>query len=324
MPPHASPPEVTPGAALAACHVAVALFGFAGVFGKWIAWDPVAIVLGRTTVAAIVLAFFVRYRLGVWRPAHWIAVPNGVILAVHWVAFFTAIKASTVAIGLLGYASFPLFVPFLERSMLGVPIRQGKLAGAALVAVGLVLLVPEFTWQSHTVRGLAWGVLSGFMFALLTVRTRKLVPDRWPSEMALWQNAIAALCVLPVVLWQGGLGGPVDAGALGKMLLLGVLCTAVAHALYTASLARLPASTAAVCAALEPVYGMALALALLGEVPSARTMAGAAVIVVAALVASHRATRVVPSADESPPPLRSLPREEARSSARGSPSPPTS
>ena len=106
MPVHRSPPHVTPGAALAACHAAVALFGFAGVFGKWIAWDPVAIVLGRTTIAAIVLAFFVRYRLGAWRAPHWIAVPNGVILAVHWVAFFAAIKVSTVAIGLLGYASF--------------------------------------------------------------------------------------------------------------------------------------------------------------------------------------------------------------------------
>ena len=290
-----SPPEVTPGAALVACHVAVALFGFAGVFGKWIAWDPVAIVLGRTTVAAIVLALFVRYRLGAWRLPHWIAIPNGVILAVHWVAFFAAIKVSTVAIGLLGYASFPLFVPFLERAMLGLPLNRGKLAGAALVAAGLVLLVPEFTWESHTVRGLAWGVLSGFTFALLTVRTRKLAPERFSSEMALWQNAVAALCVLPVVLWQGGLGGPVDGDTLAKVLLLGIFCTALAHTLYTASLARLPASTAAVCAALEPVYGIALALVLLGEVPNARTLAGAAVIVVAALVATRRASIVVPS-----------------------------
>ena len=295
MPVHRSPPHVTPGAALAACHAAVALFGFAGVFGKWIAWDPVAIVLGRTTVAAIVLALFVRYRLGAWRPPHWIAVPNGMILAVHWVAFFAAIKVSTVAVGLLGYASFPLFVPLLERTMLGLPVTRAKVAGAGLVALGLVLLVPEFSWASHTVRGLAWGVLSGFTFALLTVRTRKLAPDRWSSEMALWQNAVAALCVLPVVMWQGGLGGPVDGSAIGKMLLLGIFCTALAHSLYTASLVRLPASTAAVCAALEPVYGIALALLLLGEVPSGRTLAGAAVIVVAAIVATHRASAAAAS-----------------------------
>ena len=55
------------------------------------------------------------------------------------------------------------------------------------------------------------------------------------------------------------------------------------------------ASTSAVCEELEPVYGMALALALLGEVPNARTLAGAAVIVAAALIATRRARVVVPS-----------------------------
>jgi drug/metabolite transporter (DMT)-like permease len=293
--PHA-PPHFTPGGALAACHLAVALFGFAGLFGKWIAWDPVAIVLGRTTVAALVLAFVVRWRVGALRAPHPGLIPNGVILAVHWVAFFAAIKVSTVAIGLLGYASFPLFVPFLERAMLGVPVSRGKLAGAVLVALGLVLLVPEFTWESHTVRGLAWGVASGFMFALMTVRTRKLAPERWSSEMALWQNTVAALCVLPIVAWQGGFGGPVNAAEIGKVVLLGVFCTALAHTLYTASLARLPASTVSVCAALEPVYGIVLALVLLREVPDARTIVGAVLLVAAAIVASRRAGAMIPSA----------------------------
>jgi len=289
MPEPRAPPHYSPAGALAACHLAVALFGFAGLFGKWIAWNPVAIVLGRTAVAAAVLVIVVRWRMGsVRRPTLGMA-PNGIILAIHWVAFFAAIQVSTVAIGLLGYASFPLFVPWLERAMLGVPTTRRKLAGAALVAAGLVMLVPEFSWASNTVRGLAWGVLSGFMFALLTVRTRKLAPTRWSSELALWQNAFAALCVLPVVLWQGGAGGAVDAPELAKVLLLGVFCTALAHTLYAASLARLPAATVAVCAALEPVYGIALALVLLNEVPGTRTLAGAALLVVAAVVASRRA-----------------------------------
>src|SRR5258707_15278553 len=114
-----------------------------------------------------------------------------------------------------------------------------EMATAALVALGLILLVPEFTWESNTVRGLAWGVLSGFTFALMTVRTRKLSPDRWSSEMALWQNTVAALCVVPVVIWQGGLGGPVTSHTLLLVVLLGVLCTALAHTLFIASLARL-------------------------------------------------------------------------------------
>ena len=288
------PPHLSPAGSLAALHLGVALFGFAGLFGKWIAWDPVAIVLGRTAVAAVVLAFVVRYRKGALRLPALGMIPNGVILALHWVAFFTAIKVSTVAIGLLGYASFPMFVPLLERVMLRIPVRRGEMAKAALVALGLVLLVPEFTWASHTVRGLAWGVLSGFLFALMTVRTRKLSPERWSSEMALWQNTVAALCVAPVVAWQGGLGGQFTAHTLLLIVLLGVFCTALAHTLYIASLARLSAATVAVVAALEPVYGILFAVWLLGEVPDLRTIAGAALLVTAATLASRRARTMPP------------------------------
>jgi drug/metabolite transporter (DMT)-like permease len=282
--------------ALAALHLAVALFGFAGLFGKWIPWDPVAIVLGRTVVAAVVLAAVVRLREGsLARPA-WAVVPNGAILALHWVAFFAAIQASTVAIGLLGYASFPLFVPFLERWLLGVPLQRRALLDGALVAAGLVLLVPEFSWASHAVRGLAWGLLSGFTFALLAVRTRGLRPAQPAATLALWQNAVAALCVAPVVVAHGGAGAAVTWQAAGLVVLLGIFCTALAHTLFAASLARLAAATASVVAALEPVYGIALAAALLHEIPDGRTLAGAALLVAAAIAASRRA-RSVPVAD---------------------------
>jgi drug/metabolite transporter (DMT)-like permease len=284
----AASPRPSARGALAACHAAVALFGFAALFGKWIAWDPPAIVLGRTVVAAIVLAAFVRIRSGALPAPTWPLVPNGIILALHWIAFFAAIQTSTVAIGLLGFASFPLFVPLFERAMLGVALTRGKLAGAALAALGLVLLVPELSWQSRTVHGLAWGVLSGFTFAWLTVRTRRLASHCGPSELALWQNAVAALCVLPVVLWQGA-GGPLDVRNVALVVILGVACTALAHTLYASSLARLSAFTAAVCAALEPVYGIVLAMLLQDEIPGPRTLAGAGIIVSAAIVASRRA-----------------------------------
>src|SRR6185369_18005538 len=96
-------------AALIALHVAVALFGFAGLFGKWLALSPVAIVLGRTAIAAAALGI-VRLRTRAQAPFDVRLVGNGVVLAVHWLSFFAAIQASTVAVGMLGYASFPLFI----------------------------------------------------------------------------------------------------------------------------------------------------------------------------------------------------------------------
>ena len=51
-----------PVAHLVALHAAVALFGFAGLFGKWLALSPAAIVLGRTAIAAAALFIMRRWR----------------------------------------------------------------------------------------------------------------------------------------------------------------------------------------------------------------------------------------------------------------------
>jgi drug/metabolite transporter (DMT)-like permease len=60
------------------------------------------------------------------------------------------------------------------------------------------------------------------------------------------------------------------------------------------------AHTASVIAALEPVYGIVLALAFLDELPGVRTIAGGALIVAAAVIATRRSNlNTVPS----PPPI---------------------
>lgn len=279
---------MTPATALVALHFAVALFGFAGLFGKWLALAPEAIVLGRTAVAAATLAAVVGFQR-VAAPASPGLALSGAILALHWVAFFAAVQVSTVAIGLLGFASFPLFVLVLERALLGRRWSRREAGVAALVTAGLVLLVPSFAWSDRTVQGLAYGVAAGASFAWLAVRNRDLAASMAPSAIALWQNAFAALCLIPIVLLSPRAARWPSGTELALIAYLGVFCTAIAHTLFIGSLRRLSAHTASVVAALEPVYGIALALALLGEVPDARTWVGAVLIVGAALFATRAA-----------------------------------
>jgi len=261
---------------------------FAGLFGKWLALPPVAIVLGRTIVAALALAALALARGRAAGPTRLLAA-NGVVLVIHWTAFFEAIAASSVAIGLLGYATFPLFVLALERWLLGRRWSGAEAATAALVATGLVVLVPSLDPGDATLRGLAWGVLSGFTFAVLAVRSRALAQTHLPLDVALWQNAFAALVLLPVAWLEPDALPALTAHDVGLVLVLGLVCTALAHTLFIASLRRLSAHTASIVAALEPVYGIALALVLLQEVPTGRTLVGGALIVIAALLATRRA-----------------------------------
>jgi drug/metabolite transporter (DMT)-like permease len=274
--------------ALAELHTAVVLFGFAGLFGKWIALTPVLLVLGRTIVAAATLAIIVAMRREERAPFDLRLAASGAVLALHWTAFFAAIQVSNVAIGLLGHASFPLFVLLLERIVGGRRWARRELTTAGLVTTGLVVLVPEFSWADRVVQGLALGLVAGFTFALLAVLNRRWAATRPATNVALWQNAWAALVLLPIAVATTAIPSitPRDAGAL---LALGVVCTAGAHTLFIASMRSVSAHTASVVAALEPVYGIGLAWLLLGEAPIARTWLGAALIVGAALVATQSA-----------------------------------
>lgn len=275
--------------ALVELHAAVVLFGFAGLFGKWIALAPPLLVLGRTLVAAASLAIVRVARRDARAPFDIRLAANGAVLALHWTAFFAAIQTSTVAIGLLGHASFPLFVLLLERALDRRHWSNRELVTAALVTIGLIVLVPELSWSNRDVRGLAFGVIAGFTFALLAVMNRRWAVSRPAIDVAFWQNAWAAFALLPFALASAGtFSFSVRDAAL--IVVLGVVCTAGAHTLFIASMRSVSAHTASVVAALEPVYGIVLAFVLLAEVPSVRTLGGAALIVGAAIIATRDAS----------------------------------
>jgi drug/metabolite transporter (DMT)-like permease len=284
--PSAGPtPAAARAGAFASLHFAVILFGFAGLFGKWLALPPATIVLGRTVFASVALWAALRLSREPRGRFEWRLAAGGGLLALHWVAFFEAIRIASVAIGLLGFATFPLFVLLLESLQQHRRLRAIEWTTALLVTLGLLLIIPEFRIDNRMVQGLLWGSVSGLTFALLAVGNRVLVSRRQPGEVAFWQNACAAACLLPLIVIDPA---PPSLRDLALLVVLGVFCTALAHTLFIRSMRALSAHTASVVAALEPVYGIALAWILLGEAPGARTLVGAALIVGAAVFATSR------------------------------------
>jgi drug/metabolite transporter (DMT)-like permease len=76
------------------------------------------------------------------------------------------------------------------------------------------------------------------------------------------------------------------------LAVLGIVCTALAQVLFLGSLKLLRAQTASIIICLEPVYGIAFAWPLLGEVPEARTLLGGSLILAAAVgLTLHSARR---------------------------------
>lgn len=285
-----------PGGGLLEIHGAVALFGLAGLFGKWLSLSPFIIVLGRVLFASLALGAWLLLRpRRKGGPIHsrrsddrWVFLGLGILLASHWALFFLSIQVSTVAVGLLSYSVFPVFTAFLEPAIDRKKLAPVSLVFSGLCLMGVFLIVPRFSWDESAFRGVVLGLGAGLTFAVLSILNRRLT-TRYDSVTIAFRQDIAASAVLLPALF---IIRPVLAASdIGLLAALGIVCTAGAHTLFIDGMRTVSAQTASVIASLEPVYGIVLALAFLGEKPAARTLVGGAVILAATAAVSFRSLK---------------------------------
>ncbi len=278
---------------LAEIHLAVFLFGFPGLFGKWLALPAVLIVFGRVLFASLALAAVMRLRADAF-PGQAAPGPRSCSASaawswpLHWTMFFRSVQVSSVAVGLLAYSSFPVFTAFLEPLMAREKWDPGSLVYALLCVLGIALIVPGFDLSDAVVRGVLWGLGAGLTFAFLSVLNRSLAGRHSSLTVAFYQDLLAALVLVPAVLRTGL---PRSGRDWALIAVLGVFCTAAAHTLFINGMKKVGARTASILSSLEPVYGILLALVFLKESPSLRTVSGGAVVLAAALAATVRAGR---------------------------------
>lgn len=309
--------------ALAAAHGAAVLFGLTGILGALIRFDAVAITAGRAGFAAtalLVLALVQRRPLlqGLGRRRAGILLVSGLLLAVHWITFFLAVKVGGVAVATLGFASFPAFIALLDVVLFRERIGRAEGMMLSLVTLGLVLVTPSFDVGDQGTVGLLWGLASGLSFAGLAICNRRGSRGMDAIQVAFWQNLLVALLVLPLLglgladgadgvpmtdaahaasqlpsaqanpsqehLSQEAVSASIDLASWFWLAVLGVLCTGLAHTLFVKSLESLDARSAGMIIALEPVYAIACAWWLFGEEPSGRMLVGASLIILATVL----------------------------------------
>lgn len=268
-------------------HTAVLFFGLAGLFGKLILLPPTIIVLGRVVFATIFLSLVLLYlKQGIrlqQKQDYFLMALMGVILAVHWVTFFHAIQVSTVAIGLLTFSTFPVFVTFLEPVFSRERVELKDIFVAFVAVMGVALVIPEFEIRNSMTRGALWGIASGFAFALLSIMNRKYVKEYSSIIVAFYQDSIATVVLLPFLFLSTPVFRLTDILFLS---ILGVVFTGLAHTLFIKGLASVKAQKASIIASLEPVYGITAAILLLGAIPTLRVVVGGAIILGAAFYAT--------------------------------------
>jgi drug/metabolite transporter (DMT)-like permease len=265
-------------------HLAVLLFGLSGLFGRLVSLPAVIIVLGRVFFASVsMFAMFAarrkKVRLAETRDYLMLALA-GLILAAHWTAFFMSIKVSTIAIAVLTYSTFPLFITFAEPLLFGEKLKKSDLFAAIAMFAGVILIVPEFNLSNDITVGVLWGMASSVTFAAMTLINRRYASKYEGTVIAFYEQITATAALIPslfLTTFSATLSDMV------MLLLLGVVFTAAAHSMFIGGMKTIKAQSAAMISSLESVYGIAAAAILLKEIPQFDEIAGGAIILGAAL-----------------------------------------
>ena len=273
-------------------HLSVVLFGLTGLFGKFISLPAPHIVLGRVFFASVSMGLYFLFRkkdVRLARGADYAAMAAvGAVLALHWTAFYLSVKLSTVAIGVLTFAAYPIFVTFLEPFFFREKLRGADVLAAFVMFGGVLLVVPRTGAGPDMTSGMIWGMVGSVSYAVMSLLNRKFVSRYEGSVVAFYEQGTAALLMLPILLFDRPHASALDWALLA---VLGVVLTGVAHSLFISGMRSVRAQTAGVIASLESVYGIASAALLIGEFPTLRELAGGAVILGTAFVSTLRSSR---------------------------------
>lgn len=258
--------------ALLQIHVCVVLWGFTAILGKLISLPAAALVWWRMLIVSAVLLMVPR----VWRalrgmPPRLIAIYAGigVIVALHWLTFYGAIKLANASVAATCMALGSVFVAVVEPRLVGrgMSWRELGLGIAALPGVALVVGgMPSAMWV-----GFGVGVISALLTAVFTVLNKRWATQRdalavtWVEITSGW--LFVSLC-LPLLQFLPAADGSLPVPDLRDAMLLMVLaiaCTVVPFALSLLALRQVSAFSMQLALNLEPLYAIALAMVLLGE-----------------------------------------------------------
>jgi drug/metabolite transporter (DMT)-like permease len=253
-------------------HLAVFLFGFTAILGDLIQLSALLIVWWRVLLTSLSLAVIVRV-VRLFRNLPWQKTLKfmgiGVIVAVHWVTFYGAIKLSNASIGVVAMATTSFFTSLLEPLIMRQKIKWYELMLGLLIVPGMALIVNSTDFSMLT--GLAVGLLSALLAALFATLNKKLITHSDERSITFLEMSSACLfltIVIPVYAWVTDTSLSIMPPTLldwGYLIILALVCTTFAYVLALRSLQHLSAFASNLSINLEPVYGILLAWILLNE-----------------------------------------------------------
>ena len=247
-------------------HLIVFIWGFTAILGKLLSIDAIPLVWYRMLLASILIFAYIKFKkipLGVTRRQVLSYIFGGVVIAVHWVTFFYAIKISNISIALATMSTGAFFTIFIEALYKKKKIDIYELIFGVLAIIGLYII---YNSEISLQLGMFVALLSSFLSAVFSVFNADFVKVKSATVISFYEILFGVIAVTIFLLCNGELltSSFFDLEPLDYVWLfvLSSVCTAYAFIVSVDLLKKLSAFTVMLTINLEPIYAIILAIIL--------------------------------------------------------------
>ena len=249
-------------------HLTVIIWGFTGILGKLINMPSSSIVLDRMLIAFVTLIVVMlvkkRKEVVLWK-FKWQMLFVGFITAAHWATFFEAIKVSNISVALCCLASCSFFIALIQPLYLKTRLKLYEIILGLFVVLAIYII---FSFENKYSLGIILSLFSAFFAAIFSVWNAVLIKNNSSLVITLYEMLGGTIAMLLYLLISGEFNIhiiiPYGYDCF-YLLVLGVICTALAFLLGTEVLKELSPFTVSISVNLEPIYAILLALWIFGE-----------------------------------------------------------
>lgn len=209
---------------------------------------------------------------------------RGAIVAATALSFFYAIAVLPLALVVAIAFVAPFFIALLGWLLLGEPIQPRIGIGIAVGFLGVLVIFGgelRIGVSADQLGGFAAALAGAFGYALVAVLIRRQAATDRTQTMVLLQTATAGLILTPLAI---GVWEPLTTTTLSLGVLIGCL-GAFGQLAVAAGFARAPAARLGVLEYTGFLWAAVFGFVFFAEIPRAETLAGAAIIVTACLIA---------------------------------------
>ena len=270
-------------------HFIVFIWGFTAVLGKLIHISAIPLVWYRLLIAVITMGIVValnkqKTKITAKSILHFSI--GGIIIGLHWLTFFYAIKISNISITLATLATGAFFTSILEPLFLKKQIKAYELFFAGITVLGIIYI---YNVEIKYSLGILVALLSAFLSALFSVINSTYVKKYDPRNLTFYELIFALITISFFVI--GNTTIHLNEITSNKMdifylIILGTICTAYAMTASSRLLRSISPFTMMLTINLEPVYGIALAILLFKDTEkmSAHFYIGAIIILITVIL----------------------------------------